>query len=328
MFDLISIGDTIVDTFIPLIDAEILEKAGERLLALPYGAKVPVNPSTSMVGGNAANNVVGSSRLGLKTAIYTNVGNKDEDEWDNRIVAKFKKEKVDLRYIVETSDFPSDHHIVLDFKGDRTILVHHQPWKYNLPDLDKAKWVYFSSVSYSFSKTNLVSQIENYLERSSSKFVFTPGTQQLIYGVKRFPKLLSLSEVFIVNLEEAKRVLEITEGKQIEVKRLLKKLSDLGPRMIVITNGEKGSFAFANERFYQIKAFPSKFLEMTGAGDAYASGFMAGLFYGKDITEAMRWGAANSAAVVEQIGPQAGLLTLDQMQEKLKENSKIAAKEI
>ena len=42
----------------------------------------------------------------------------------------------------------------------------------------------------------------------------------------------------------------------------------------------------------------------------------------------MRWGAANGAAVVEQIGPQAGLLTLNQMQERLKENSKIVAKEI
>ncbi len=67
---------------------------------------------------------------------------------------------------------------------------------------------------------------------------------------------------------------------------------------------------------------------MTGAGDAYSTGLLAGLFHGKNLAEAMRWGAANGAAVVEHIGAQTGLLTLHQMQEKLKENSKIIAKDI
>ena len=67
---------------------------------------------------------------------------------------------------------------------------------------------------------------------------------------------------------------------------------------------------------------------MTGAGDAYATGLIAGLFYGKELPEAMRWGAANGAAVVEKIGPQAGLLALNQMQERLRQNPKIIANEI
>ncbi len=67
---------------------------------------------------------------------------------------------------------------------------------------------------------------------------------------------------------------------------------------------------------------------MTGAGDAYATGLLVGLFRGNRLSEAMRWGAANGAAVVERIGAQTGLLTYGQMQEKLKENSKIIAREI
>ena len=53
-------------------------------------------------------------------------------------------------------------------------------------------------------------------------------------------------------------------------------------------------------------------------------------FHGKKIRlkEAIRWGAANGASVVEHIGPQAGLLSYTKMQEKLKENSKIVAREI
>ena len=98
--------------------------------------------------------------------------------------------------------------------------------------------------------------------------------------------------------------------------------------MAVITDGGDGSYGFDGEKYYGIGLFPAKLLEMTGAGDAYATGLIAGLFHGKDLAEAMRWGAANGAAVVEQIGPQVGLLTLSKMQDRLKENSKIVAKEI
>lgn len=328
MFDLISIGDTIVDTFVPLIDFRIFEKDGLKYIGLPLGNKVPVDPLVSLVGGNAANNVIGGARLGLRSAIYTNVGNKDEDEWDDRIIAKFKKERVDIRYIVETNKFPSDHHIVLDCKGERSILVHHYPWDYSLPDLEKTKWLYFSSVALSFAETPLVSQIEHYIERTGANLVYTPGTHQLNYGVRKFPKLLSFTKVFIVNKEEAKRVLGIEEAKKIDIEKLLKSLGDLGPKMTVITDGEEGSYGFDGEKYYKLGVFPAKLFEMTGAGDAYASGLLAGLFRGHGLPEAMRWGAANGAAVVEKIGPQDGLLTYNQIQEKLKEHSKIIAKEI
>ncbi len=128
--------------------------------------------------------------------------------------------------------------------------------------------------------------------------------------------------------DEAKKVLEIPDDKRADVKKMLKQLVDLGPAMAVITNGEEGSWASDGEKYYQIACFPAKLLEMTGSGDAYASGILTGLFYGKSLKESMRWGAANGAAVVEQVGPQAGLLTYEKMQERLKQNSKIIAKEI
>lgn len=328
MYDLISIGDTVVDTYIPLIEAEIIEKNGIKLLGLPFAGKLWVQESHSMVGGNAANNAIGASRLGLKAAIYTNVGNKDEDEWDNRIIAKFKKEKVDTRFIVETNELPSNHNIILDFKGERTILVHHQSWKFNLPDLDKTRWVYLTSMSPSFAQSNVIKETLNYVEKFGARLVYQPGTFQLKWGLKNNSKILIFSEVFIVNLEEAKLFLKFGEAEKVPVKKLLSKIADLGPKLAVITDGVNGSFGFDGRNFYHLGIFPANLVEMTGAGDAYSTGLMAGLFYGKDLKEAMRWGAANGASVVEKVGPQAGLLTYSQMQEKLKKNSKIVAKEI
>lgn len=328
MFDLISIGDAAIDTYIFLKDVEILEKDGMPYLAMRHGTKIPVGSSFSAVGGNAANNAIAVSRLKLKAAIYTNVGNKDDDEADDRIKARLKKEGVDISYVVENWDLQSNHHIILDFKGERTILTNHQPWKFSLPDLDKSRWIYLTSMSPTFKESNILDQIVNYTERNSVKLAYQPGTAQIKLGLKKSARILSLCEIFIVNLEEAKMFLGYEMYENIPSKKLLKKLSDLGPKKVVITDGKEGSFGYDGYQIWKLKIFPAKLVEMTGAGDAYATGVVAAIIYGKELPEAMRWGAANSASVVERVGPQAGLLTYEKMQEKLKEHSKIVAKEL
>lgn len=325
MYDLISIGDSVIDTFIPLTDALITEVKGERILGLRYGDKIPTGDSISLVAGNAANNAVGSSRLKLKTAIYTNVG---DDHDGLKIKDKFKKEGVDIRYVMINQNLPSNHHVVLDFKGERTILIHHQMWKFDLPDLEKAKWVYFTSISPSFVRSPLIEQIVNYLERSSAKLFYNPGTYQIKMGIKKYPRLLSLTEVFIVNIEEAKLILGYGEGEKIPIKKLLKEVGDLGPKMSIITDGGNGSYGFDGEKYYHLGIFTAKLIEMTGSGDAYSTGVLCALFHGHTLAESMRWGAANGASVVEKIGPQAGLLSYESMLYKLRENAKIVVKEI
>lgn len=325
MFDLISIGDAVIDTFVPLTDAHVHFNENLKELCLRYGDKIPVGDSITQVAGNAANSSVGASRLKLNTAAYINVGG---DHDGVRIKDHLKQEGVDTRYVVTNKGLPSNHHVVLNYKGERTILIFHQPWKYHLPDLDKSRWVYFTSLSPTFVKSNIVEQLTNYLERSGARLLYNPGTFQIKAGVKKNPRLLSLTEVFIVNLEEAKLILGHSEGSEITIKKLLKSLTDLGPKITIITDGDKGSYGYDGNSTYHLDIFPAKLMEMTGAGDAYATGVLVGFFYGKDLPEAMRWGAANGASVVEQIGPQPGLLTYSGMQEKLKENSKIIAKEI
>lgn len=327
MFDIISIGDATIDNFVQIHNAEIkcdLNKTNCKL-CVEYGDKIPVDYLSHLVAGNGANNAVGAARLKLKTAIYVNVGS---DTSGKQIIEKLKQEGVSTRYVAVNEGMESNLSTVISFKGERTIFVFHQRWNYKLPDLDFTKWVYFTSLSPSFTQSNLLNELGVYLERTGSKLVYNPGTYQIKAGVKKCPKILALTEVFIVNYGEAWRVLGWEEKENIPIKKLLKGLADLGPKKTIITNGEEGSYGFDGERFYHLGAFPAKLIEMTGAGDAYASGVLAGLFYGEDLKDAMRWGAANAASVVEQIGSLAGLLTYDQIQEKLKENQNITTKEI
>lgn len=324
MFDLISIGDCVIDTFVPLQDAKVETRGEERDLILRFGDKIPVGPSLSMVAGNSANNAVGSTRLKLKTAIYTNVG---DDIHADTIVQSLKREGVDIRYVYKNKDMNSNVHVVLDFKGERTILVYHQPWKFHLPDLEPARWIYLTSLSPSFVHSNLYEQLINYLERTGAKLHFNPGTFQIKHGVKKYPRLLSLVDVFVVNLEEAKLILGFEEKKSVQVNTLLKGILDLGPKNAVITDGRVGSYGSDGEKYYKLELFPGELVESTGAGDAYATGVLSGIFYGEDLPGAMRWGGANAASVVEKIGPQAGLLTLQQIKEVLRKNKDIIAKE-
>ncbi len=327
MMDLIAIGDATIDNFVQIHDAEVkcnLDKT-KCLLCIEYGDKISVDKLTHLVAGNAANNAVGGARLKLNCAIYANVG---ADPAGKQILDKLKTEGVNTRYVKVHQDMESNLSTVINFQGERTILVYHQKWIYKLPDLDSAKWVYFTSVAPSFTQSNLLNELTAYLERAGGKLLYNPGTYQIQAGVKKHPRLLSLSELFIVNKEEAKRVLGHKDDEDIQIKKLLKGIADLGPKMVIITDGEMGSYGFDGQTFYHLGIFPAKLVETTGAGDGFATGVLAAFFYKKDLKEAMRWGAANGAAVVEEIGPQAGLLTYSQMQERLKENPKIVAKEI
>lgn len=322
MFDLISIGDSTIDNFVQIHDAEVkcdLNKL-KCMLCVEYGDKISVDKLTHCVAGNAANSAVGGARLKLLSSIYTNVGS---DPSGRQILEKFKDENVDTRYVVANKDMESNLSTVLSFKGERTIFVYHQKWVYKLPELDRSRWVYFTSLGSSFTESNLLNELSSYLERTGSKMLYSPGTYQIKQGVKKNPRLLSLSEVFIVNLEEAKEIV----GES-PIKKLLEKLVNLGPKMVVITDALKGAYAYDGVNFYHIDPFPAKLIESTGAGDAFATGLLGGLFYKNDLAESLRWGAANGASVVEQIGPQAGLLTYERMQGKLKEYSKIKAKEL
>lgn len=321
MFDLISIGDPAVDHFFKIHDAHVeVEREGKKL-CLRYGDKLPVEVYHHTLGGNNPNNAVGAARLGLKTAIYINIGS---DLAGKFTLAKLKEEGVDTRYVVVNEGMDSNVSALISFKGERTILTYHQDFKYKLPDLEKARWIYLSSMGKSASEDNFFGQVENYVERTGASLAFNPGTFEFEYGVKKFSKLLSLTKLLILNKEEAELVL----GRRQEIKKMLKQLAELGPRMVIITDGKNGSYGFDGNSFYGLGIIPANVVDTTGAGDAYATGVVAGLFYGKNLAEAMMFGAANGASVTEYIGPQAGLLTYEKMKEELKENPKIAAKEL
>jgi ribokinase len=133
---------------------------------------------------------------------------------------------------------------------------------------------------------------------------------------------MRLTEIIFVNKEEAEELV----GDSTDTSDLIRRLHALGPRYVVITDGKNGSFGSNGIHSYFLPIFPMPAIETTGAGDAFATGFLASLFHGNTLPEALRWGAANAGSVVGKIGPQDGLLKLKELRKVLHRYAKIQPK--
>ena len=103
---------------------------------------------------------------------------------------------------------------------------------------------------------------------------------------------------------------EALEFKKLkDIKGLLQYIFELGPKLVVITDGANGAYAYDGKKYYFMKAKTTKVVNTLGVGDAFGSALTSALIYDKNIKEALEWGIKNSASVVSHIGAQAGLLT-------------------
>ena len=228
------------------------------------------------------------------------------------IKSKLKESQVSQEFTQIHSNKESNLSVVLTFKGERTIFVYHQSWDYSLPELSACSFLYLTSTAESFTKSDLFNQVSRYIEKNKSKLIFNPGTYQLKAGVRKYPHILEKCYLLIVNREEARKILEI-EKDDVNQKDLLSKLLLLGPKNVVITNGAEGSFATDGKSFFRAGIFPVQLVEKTGAGDAYASGVVAALYYKLPLSEAMIWGTINASHVIQFVGAQNGPMTKDDL---------------
>jgi ribokinase len=311
MYDFIAIGDTVIDAFIKLKEAEV--SADGKKITLAFGDKVPFE-SVEVVPavGNAANAAVSASRLGLKTALVTNLG---EDSYAQDCLASLKKDGVGTDFVKLNPGLKTNYHYVLWYGSERTILIKHEDYPYTLPEIGEPKWLYFSSVSQSaFPFHNTVA---DYLDaHPNTQLAFQPGKNEIALGKDQLARLYQRATIFFCNVEEAEKILGIdTLGTE----ELLKRMQALGPKIVVITDGPKGAYAYDGAQIYNQAPYPDPKppYERTGAGDAFASTVVSALALGQDLKTALSWGAVNSMSVVQQVGAQKGLLTRPELEKFL-----------
>jgi len=317
--DIISIGDVVIDDFIDLQEDQAwtyTDENGKKVLAMEFGTKIPYSGRDVINAvGNASNAAVAFTRLGLETAFASNVG---DDQYGRDIVTALHAEHVDTRFVLTHKNKASNYHFVLRYDSERTILIKHEEYDYRWPQLhdkDIPAWVYFSSISE--HAIDYHDEVCDWLDKHPDvKMAFQPGTFQMAAGAERLKRVYERSELLVLNREEA---VVVGGGNHEDVNDLIDKLHALGPRIVIVTDGPDGAYASDGEHRYKMPLYPDPAdpVDRTGAGDAFASTFVAAIVKGHGLEGALQWAPINSMNVVQKVGAQAGLLSEHELEEWL-----------
>ncbi len=295
-FDVVTFGSAVIDIF---LDTDIAEKG--RFMYYPVGSKLLLKNLRFDIGGGGTNTAVAFSRLGLKTGFVGKIG---DDVEGKKILSCLADERVKFLGKTQKNEL-SGYSIILDSKeNDRTIMTYKGVNNHlAIEDIKlrkiKTKWLYFSSLlEKSFQTQVKTAQI---LEKKGVKIAFNPSE----YQIKKLDlkPLLKLTTILVLNKEEAE-LLAKSKAK------LFKELHKLGPKIVVITDKNKPIMASDGIREYSLKPHNVKVVERTGAGDAFASGFVAGQIVGLDMVKSLELGLRESESVIGHFGAKNNLIRM------------------
>ncbi|PIR88887.1 MAG: hypothetical protein COU07_04065 [Candidatus Harrisonbacteria bacterium CG10_big_fil_rev_8_21_14_0_10_40_38] len=330
MFDIISIGTATQDVFwkSPLFkvlrDPEHLEALGfptGEAECFALGSKIQIKDLNFDIGGGAANAAVTFARQGLKTGGLIAIGN---DEVGKNIKIGLKKEKIKLFPVTKDTSKTAYSTILLSKTGERTILYYRDddsniisekiPWR-----KIKTKWIYIATGTISLS---ILKNIVDHVKKQGGKVSINPSSHFIKQGLKKTKSILRKTDILFLNQEEGSYFTKIQFSKG---KAIIQKLQSEGPKMVVMTKGKDGAVIANKKHHYNVGVFKEKTIaDRTGAGDAFGSGFIAGIIGTKEkdfqnekvILRAARLAAANATAVVEKVGAQRGALTKSQFEKE------------
>ncbi|RJQ17213.1 carbohydrate kinase family protein [Candidatus Woesearchaeota archaeon] len=321
MFDVISVGSATVDVFAQTESELIKIKTNhteEIFISYPSGTKILVKELDFFVGGGGTNTAVSFSRLGLKTGYIGKVG---KDANADIVLNLLKKEKVSF---LGGKGKATGYSIILDsIESDRTILTYkgaNNDLTFKEIKNKKAKWYYFSSMMEASWKTS--EQLVSYAKKNNIKVAFNPSSYQAKSGIDALQMFLENTTVLVLNKEEAKYIVG-----PLVMDNLLKKLKETGPEIVVITDAKNGVYCYDGVWFYHLNAakhIPVK--ETTGAGDAFASTFVAGLAMNKPIQTCLKMGMINAESVIQYYGAKNILLSRKALFAKLAKDNRTVFK--
>lgn len=347
MFDVITIGSATIDSFVESDAANVVSVSTKEnsidFMSYPYGAKVEVESFKTAVGGGGLNAAANFAHLGAKTSAIFKIG---DDFQGKNILEKVEEAGVDTSLVIKSkTDNSGSSVILLSFEGNRTVLAYRgangkiKEEDINFDAVKKAKWLYIAPLNGESGA--VLDKLAHFAEEHNTNVAINPGSSSLKRGLKYFEKILATAEVVVMNKEEASLVTKIqvrpdtktecfsSETIHPDIKAMLDKLKSTDAKVVIITDGKHGVYAFDGKKYYRCPEFPAKVVSTLGAGDALSSTFTAALEYTNwNIEKSLMLASVNAASVVSHFGAQEGFLTFDQMEERLKQTPAFRVEEV
>lgn len=323
MYDIITIGDIKLDAFIMLPEAAVFCKLQmpECQLCIDYGKKNTVHDTKLQIAGSAPNVATGLAKMKKNCAVFSVMG---DDIIHKLAIDYLEKTKIDSKYVKAQKGHPSSFAAVLNFKGESTQLVSHNGNEYRIPkNFAKTTWVHVSELGEGYEK--MYKDVIT-LTKKGTKISFNPGMVQIEEDKPELKSLISFSDILFVNKLEAQIILK--KQKEDNILALVGGLKNMGPKYVVVTDGKNGAFAYDGVQLDYAPMFKGNRIEATGAGDAFATGFLGAIMYGERHPEALMWGSVNAASVIQHVGGVDGLLTHTEIKKRLKAQPSYKTKEL
>jgi fructokinase len=304
---ILGIGNAIVDVICKVddsfIDQNNLTKSTMKLFFDENEFKkllTDLKIEKTVSGGSVANSIVGISQLGDKASF---IGKISDDEFGINYEEGLKRENVEYLYSKKKEELPT---------GTCLILVTPDSERTMCTFLGTAGRINEDDISSNAVKKSEIIFLEGYLwDEGEPKKAF----DKAINNANKVA--MSLSDQFCVDrhkphfLNLVKNKLDITFANEQEITSLIdannfnevisfsKKIN----KLVVITRGEKGAIAIQGEEVVETEIVKNlKIIDLTGAGDLFASGFLHGYVNHLSIKESLEKGTQMSARVIQQIG--------------------------
>ena len=270
---------------------------------LPLGAKLDISEAIFATGGNATNVATTFSRQGLHARYLWVLG--DEDPASLAVMRELDHEGVDTSLVLTSSAMRASYStILLSPSGERTILnfqgkvPHVKDITPQLKALEDVDWVYPTALG----SLEMLSHIIHEATKHDVKVMLNPAGSELAEPAK-LKGVLSDIEVLCLNKEEMQL---LVEGDDIE--SLVRHGLNYCP-VVIVSDGPNGVCASDGKTIVKAGMYEDvPVLDRTGAGDAFASGFLSQWATGKSLEESIIFASANSTSVVGKIGAKPGIL--------------------
>ena len=327
MVDIITIGSATMDVFVECDDANIVSvrslKKKSEFMSYSYGAKIEITDFASQVGGGGVNTATNFANLGFSTGAIFKVG---DDIYSQGLFEFFKTRNVDLSYVIQNKNESTGFSIILtSFEGDRTVLAHRganahiKKSEINFDAIKNAKLLYIAPLNGDSNKA--LDDIVKFAKENNTAICFNAGTTGLKKGFNYLKKKEASMATGIQLRSDTKDEKFSEMLVHPDLKAMFKKLKVSEYQIIVITDGGSGAYAYDGKKYYYCPCFEGSVTSTLGAGDAFASTFCASLMkFDKDIETALKVASINSAGVVSEFGATQGLLTFDDIIQRLEQH--------
>jgi len=301
MYDLISIGSISIDLY---FKGESLTFRDSRF-QLAIGGKYLAEHFYVGIGGGGVNVAIGARNNGLKTAVMGKIGN---NVFKKTILSKLAENEISYALCDFEDDYYNVSSILLSQEGERSIIHYMTSHQHlvsesnELNEISRTKMIYLGNLP----DVSLSERIEllRFFKKHSITTIVNLGVKDCRRPLNQLMKFLDMVDILILNGHEFAELVKAPYHDIHFKDRVVQWYAPfLTDQLVVITEGQRGSYAYFNRQIYHQEAQKiDNIIDATGAGDGFSAAFIAEYSHSNNVQKAMLKGSQYAAKILQKIG--------------------------